>query len=287
MATVVYSIESCIQHFFNQTTATRAECDAMAASLVGEPVNPVPVQGMWSYTVIAGPDQADIVQFRAEPSKLNMANVDIAMLVHQTCVPRCTYHGMIGGRSPLYIYVMEKRNGACYIQARDMSKEGKFEFETRQLRTVGDLARFFAEAWKSPQQVPLTFVNNLRRDLETDLNRLHQQLPNRFKDALNQVLKHLPRIFNMPFVITHGDLNEMNILVDDSGYITGVIDWAESEFCPFGISLWALENILGHMDAMGWHYHDNSKELREEFWRVFEISIGPLQGGGADGTVQV
>ena len=113
--------------------------------------------------------------------------------------------------------------------------------------------------------------------METDLNRLHQHLPNRFKDTLNQVLEHLPRIFNIPFVITHGDLNEMNILVDDIGHITGVIDWAESEICPFGISLWALENILGYMDDTGWHYHDNCKELREEFWRVFEKSVGPLQ----------
>jgi len=34
-----------------------------------------------------------------------------------------------------------------------------------------------------------------------------------------------------PVVLTHGDLNEMNILVDPaSGRITGVVDWAEASF---------------------------------------------------------
>lgn len=47
----IYSVESSIQQFFDTlTTATRAECDVMAASLVGEPVKTAPIQGMSSYT---------------------------------------------------------------------------------------------------------------------------------------------------------------------------------------------------------------------------------------------
>ncbi|KAJ2896232.1 hypothetical protein MKZ38_005726 [Zalerion maritima] len=132
MDTGAFSVESCIQQFFNTlTTATRAECDIKAsasagssgpfvenASLVGGPVKPVPVQGLWSYTVIAGPSQADIMQFRAGRSKLDM----------------------IGGQSPLAVYVIKKRDGVCYIQIRDTSPEGKVEFNIRQFRTVGDLA---------------------------------------------------------------------------------------------------------------------------------------------------
>lgn len=142
MNTVLYSMESCIQHFFNTlTTATRAECDIKAASLIGEPIRPVPVQGLWSYTVIAGPRQADIVQFRAGQSKLDMTNVKIATQIHTRCAPGCSYWGQIGGQFPLSIYVMEKRDGVCYIQTRDTSTEGKVEFEIRQSRTVGDLAK--------------------------------------------------------------------------------------------------------------------------------------------------
>ncbi|KAF1958943.1 hypothetical protein CC80DRAFT_490711 [Byssothecium circinans] len=275
MDTTIYSVESCIQLFFSTfTTATRAECDIKAASLVGGPVKPVPVQGLLSYTVIAGPSQADIVQFRAGRSKLDM---NIAKLVHTRCAPKCSYHGQIGGQFPLSIYVMDKLDGLCYIQTRDMSPEGKAELEIRQFRTVGDLARFFVAAWKQPQRVTPTVINNLRHELEVDLHRLSQKLPDRFTGTLNHIREYLPRIFTLPFVITHGDLNETNILVDDAGYITGVIDWAESKILPFGMSLWALENVLGYMDGTGWHYYDNAKELRDEFWRVFETNIRGIQ----------
>ncbi|KAF4448111.1 Mus38-like protein [Fusarium austroafricanum] len=278
MSIEVYSVESCIQHFFDTlTAATRAECDIKAASLIGGTVNPVPIQGAWSYTVAGGPGQTDIVQFRAERSKLDMANVNIAMRVHTDHVPRCEYYGQIGGQFPLSIYVMEKRDGVCYIQARDTSLEGKAEFEMRQFRTVGDLARFFAASWKGAQQVSPSIANNLQGEFESDLNRLSQRLPDRFTGTLSLVRQGLPRIFTLPFVITHGDLNETNILVDNAGCISGVIDWAEADIYPFGISLWALENILGYMDSSGWHYHDNAKELRDEFWRIFEIDIGDIQ----------
>jgi hypothetical protein len=112
--------------------------------------------------------------------------------------------------------------------------------------------RFFAEAWKGPQKVTSTVFNNLRQEFETDLNRLSRKLPYRFFKTLNQVRERLPRIFTLPFVISHSDLNETNILVDGAGYIAAVIDWAG-------------------------HYHDNAKELRDEFWRVFKINVGGIQ----------
>lgn len=94
--------------------------------------------------------------------------------------------------------------------------------------------------------------------------------------CLAWVREGLPAIFALPFVMTHGDLNETNVLVDD-GSITRVIDWAESTIYPFGVSLWALENILGYMDNTGWHYHENARELWDEFWQVFETNVGSIQ----------
>ncbi|KAJ4116102.1 hypothetical protein NW768_011074, partial [Fusarium equiseti] len=137
---------------------------------------------------------------------------------------------------------------------------------------------FFAEAWKGAQEVTPCHVSNLRQQIEIDLNQLSQELPARFSRTLTLVREGIPEIFTFPFVITDGDLHETNILVDD-GYITGVIDWAESTIYPFGVSLWALENILGYMDGTGWHYHKNAKELRDEFWWVFETNIGSIQEG--------
>jgi len=56
-------------------------------------------------------------------------------------------------------------------------------------------------------------------------------------------------------VLTHGDLSELNILVDnDSGNITGVIDWTVAGIKPLGLTLYALEKFIGSMGRDGWVY---------------------------------
>lgn len=77
--------------------------------------------------------------------------------------------------------------------------------------------------------------------------------------------------------LNHGDLSGLNIFVDPStGHITGIIDWSEATISPFGISLWGLENLLGLMDSLGWHYYPNCDALRDLFWQTFELAAGGL-----------
>jgi aminoglycoside phosphotransferase (APT) family kinase protein len=46
--------------------------------------------------------------------------------------------------------------------------------------------------------------------------------------------------------VQHDDFLENNFYVDEvTGYITGVVDWADAIFAPFGVSLGGLETILG------------------------------------------
>ena len=77
-----------------------------------------------------------------------------------------------------------------------------------------------------------------------------------------------------PCVLTHGDLCEMNLLVDhDSGHLTGVIDWAEADILPFGCALWVLKNLLGFMDGSGWRYFPIRRELEDLFWETFQTCV--------------
>ena len=71
-------------------------------------------------------------------------------------------------------------------------------------------------------------------------------------------------------MLTHGDLCEMNLLVDsETSNIKGIVDWAEARILPFGFSLWGLENVLECMNSEGWHYYDNSHELEDLFRQTF------------------
>jgi DNA excision repair protein ERCC-4 len=78
-------------------------------------------------------------------------------------------------------------------------------------------------------------------------------------------------------VLSHGNLSDLNIFVDPkTGGITGIADWEGAKVCPFGISLWGLEHVLGSMSPDGWRYHKNHRELRQKFWRTFEDAVGGL-----------
>ena len=67
---------------------------------------------------------------------------------------------------------------------------------------------------------------------------------------------------------THGDLNGLNILTDADGHITGVIDWGESAWKPFGVGLYGLQTFLGNVGSEGYSSVDGYDRLRGEFFKT-------------------
>lgn len=109
-------------------------------------------------------------------------------------------------------------------------------------------------------------------EFQSNFDLLARDLPSRFAKNLERVRKELPSLFSkaLPLVLSHGDLNAMNLLVNpQTGNILGIVDWAESRVLPFGFALYGLENLLGRMDSKGWHYYDNYRELQSLFWQTF------------------
>ncbi|KAK5660521.1 hypothetical protein OQA88_13070 [Cercophora sp. LCS_1] len=269
----VYSIDSAISSFFaSSTTATRQQCDALASSLAGSPVSPVQIQGSFSYTLTAGTNNGKIFQFRVQESGLDMETMSLARANHPQFVADCKYHGTIGQSRPLHIYEMDNLPGTPYIMARDISATQPPDAVLRQRNTVKDLARFFTQSWSASQHLPQDDSSALLAEFHDKFDLLARSLPPRFAPNLGKVRQELPALFTgaLPFVLNHGDLCEMNLLVNPTtGNITGIVDWAEARVLPFGFSLWALENILGCMDSKGWRYYDNRRELEDLFWQTF------------------
>lgn len=118
---------------------------------------------------------------------------------------------------------------------------------------------------------PITGKDLVIADYRHMLCLLAESLPTRFSEQLPALEPYISSVCNkLPHAVTHGDLTESNILIDPAtGHITGIIDWTEAKVLPFGFALWAVENVLGFMDAEGWHYYDNHDELRGLFWSTF------------------
>lgn len=265
---VLYSPDGAIDEFFtSNTTVTRQQCDEFAISRAGGESTALQMQGVCSYTVIAGLNKLKLFQFRDENSIIDMDSITLAKAIHPEFVASCKFLGTMGNLRPVYIYEMEHLPGTAHIMAR-IPPDDMY----RQRNTIKDFARFFAQSWNNDLRPCSDETATLLMEFQSNFDLLARDLPSRFAQNLERVLKELPSLFSkaLPFVLSHGDLNVMNLLVNpQTGNILGIVDWAESRILPFGFALYGLENLLGWMDSKGWHYYYHYRELQSLFWQTF------------------
>lgn len=109
------------------------------------------------------------------------------------------------------------------------------------------------------------------------LEKLRKSLPEGYLSGIaSETLACVRSLKDYPVVLNHGDLIPSNVLVDEETWkITGLVDWAEAEYLPFGTCLYGLEHLLGHMSTSAspaFTYYENASQLRELFWRrLFDL----------------
>lgn len=111
------------------------------------------------------------------------------------------------------------------------------------------------------------------------LAQLSITLPDPLRSIAARTLTSLDNTMrSLPWVLTHDDLSDMNLLVESkTGRLTGVVDWADVIILPFGVALWGLESVLGRSGSGGWSWP--TKKLphhRQLFHHTFSKEIGGL-----------
>lgn len=140
--TTKYNLDNMISSFFESNKpVTGQQCEDFALSRAGDRVNPVQIQGTFSYTLTAGPNGSKLFQFRTQNSSFDRDIMNLAKKVHPQFVASCKYHGTIGNSRPLHVYETDKLPGTPYIVARDVSSVQPPDSIFRQHHTVKDLAR--------------------------------------------------------------------------------------------------------------------------------------------------
>lgn len=162
---------------------------------------------------------------------------------------------------------------------------------------IRHFARFIATGWiHAPDQnaakvsgfgsgfhpcIPDRIGTSLRWRLE----QMCASLPPRFKPFLSRTWNQFDKITSsLPWVLTHGDIVPANIMVEPASsdtlaqgqevVITGLLDWAETEYLPFGVGLYGLEELLGENDSHGrFAYYDEENFLRDVFWICLEEEL--------------
>ncbi|KAK4101364.1 hypothetical protein N658DRAFT_425828 [Parathielavia hyrcaniae] len=277
-----YSVDAEIDEFFQKTSATRAECHARAKELVDGNVVPVPIQGVCSYAVYAGPELEYVVQFRLESLALRDGLSSRVSEVYGSFAPSTSFEGVVGDgeKEPLHVFVMSRVRGITHLDF--ILRNGYPEDSPDNIRwrrnLIGDVARFMALSWKGVQLVTPEYRSSLRETYLRDLRLLHSALPPRFRPIVQTCIDSMDDIMSLPMVLLHRGFGSCNIMVDENTFhLAGVVDWAEAEVCPFGLNLHSLQKLTGKLHLRnGWVRYVDYDDLQKVFWETFEREIGGL-----------
>src|SRR5690242_6884487 len=212
-------------------------------------------------------DEQLIVQLRPVRHALDLDTALAARNTHSTLAPvvRAVNLCLPGG---LQAYEMNKMEGTPFSRLQPYISSKRADVERKQEILIMSFAKIIAQRWpirestkrrdsvlrsESPHDNGTTFsslcTGKVGSSIVKKLEELSKKLPDECLRARTAItLEKLCNIHAYPIVLNHGDLIPSNILVDEETWnITGLVDWAEAEWLPFGTCLYGLEHLLGSL----------------------------------------
>lgn len=249
-----------------------------------------------------------IVQIRPVQYALDLHIAQAAKTIYPALAPSI-YPLELELPSQLRAYQMERMRGTPLSRLLPKGSQVESFPSKKYEQLMESFAIIIAQGWKSASK-PLT-SRIVRADSPMDykpamlsqctgkvgssivsrLEKLSDELPDELsRRVASETLERVRSIADYPVVLNHGDLIPSNILVDEVAWeITGIVDWAEAEYLPFGTCFYGLESLLGHIapaphsltrsnnDSVTnktsplFRYIDHAPGLRSLFWtNLFE-----------------
>ena len=88
-----------------------------------------------------------------------------------------------------------------------------------------------------------------------------------YRPLLQSLLEKLDDLGKLPLWVTHYDLNDVNVLIDESCDITGVVDWELSSPKPFGVGFGRIHTIAGEFTGGEFGMPDEFETAERAFWK--------------------
>ncbi|KAL7960847.1 hypothetical protein V8C34DRAFT_53932 [Trichoderma compactum] len=277
-----------IRNGFDVTT--RDACDEYACvRFPGLEATPTSTQGYCSYTLNLSTDY--LLQFRPEAFMLDMDTCSEVKAIYGKYAPTTTYLGKVQdiviqhidgnvGSPAMHVYLHRRIPGIPLSEFRTRQKMNSREADDKicNRRLMRGLAKVFAMGFRGRQ--PLGDVTMLEGSISK--GRIGESMRWRLgllnglpgDDLLRHVSEAQSRLDSVEasnWCLTHGDVLPGNMMVDaKTGRLTGLIDWAEAEWLPFGMALYGVEEVLGEdVPSEGFRYFHDHEELRQVFWSKF------------------
>jgi hypothetical protein len=88
-----------------------------------------------------------------------------------------------------------------------------------------------------------------------------------YRRLLQGLLVKLDEMSKLPLWVSHYDLNEVNVLIDESCEVTGLIDWELSTPRPFGVGFGRIHTIAGEYTGGEFWMPDEFEVAERAFWK--------------------
>ena len=98
------------------------------------------------------------------------------------------------------------------------------------------------------------------------------------KEFIKGLLKKVDNLRKLPLCLTHWDINMMNVMVTDEADITGLVDWEEMYWMPFGMNTHVISRFAGHNQPGVYKKRKCSESMEIRFWEEL-FSSAPRQVG--------
>lgn len=196
------------------------------------------LQGMFSYTVeVTMKDGSSyVVQLRAE--SVHEENSQQAHEILGDLVPVPT--PVIRDGSPIpFAYIMPRVPGLTYYTATNRTAWPP----EKHVRFAGQIGDMIGRCCSSRNVTECDIIDKFivpRLQLYLGMD---EPAIDPHKSLIRDLLQRVDELRVLPMCWSHWDINSINIMVDDDGNVTGVLDWEEAYWMPFGMNTCRLPDL--------------------------------------------
>jgi hypothetical protein len=88
-----------------------------------------------------------------------------------------------------------------------------------------------------------------------------------FKELIGSLLARVEELRKLPPCWSHWDINSVNIMVTDDGNVSGILDWEEAYWMPFGMNACRLPDLAAYNQLGVLSKKPYSDDMEIAFWK--------------------
>lgn len=225
-------------------------------------------QGFFSRTMIVTLNTGEEIVIQFRPEVLDLEPFKIARAALGSVVPEI---GLLEDeelkQNGIWAYWMTRCPGKTWVEGIRGKDATALVTLNQSLGRI--LSRGFVEG-KSELVVDKKIRPHLQLLLASQEDRIRP-----FHGLASELSQQLARLSSLPLFISHFDLNEVNVLLDENCEVSGIIDWELSACLPFGMGFSRIHTTAGEYSDRKFYMPPNFEDAERGFWREIYRGLSP------------